>query len=143
MRHFHKLLILVPVSFFALVGCNQAEQATKQVENAAKPAADVATSTVKKVTGEGVTGLLGAVAKTKAAVESGDFATAKKEFKSFEGIWKTAQAGVKTASGDKYETIVKTVDEIKGLMKESKPNKEKVLSALQSLTKNLKPGSKS
>lgn len=143
MRHFHKLLIVVPMSFIALVGCSQAEQASKEVQNAAEPAAKVATSTVKEAAGEGINGLLGAVAKTKAAVQSGEFETAKKEFTSFEKIWKTAEAGVKTASGDKYDTIVKTVGEIKGLMKESKPNKDKVLSALQSLTKNLKPGSKS
>ncbi|MDJ0618597.1 MAG: hypothetical protein QNJ63_17945 [Calothrix sp. MO_192.B10] len=142
MRHFHKLLVLVPVSFFALVGCQQAEQATKQVETTANPAADV-TSAVKKVAGEGVGSLLDAVTKTKAAVESGDFATAKKEFTAFEGAWKTAQAGVKTASGDKYDTIVKNVNEVKSLLKESQPNKEKVLSALQSLTKNLKPVTKS
>ncbi|MDJ0795791.1 MAG: DUF4363 domain-containing protein [Calothrix sp. MO_167.B12] len=142
MRHFHKLLVLVPVSFFALVGCQQAEQATKQTETVANPAADV-TSAVKKVAGEGVGGLLDAVTKTKAAVKSGDFATAKKEFTAFEGVWKTAQAGVKAASGDKYGTIVKSIDEVKGLLKESKPNQEKILSALQSLTKNLKPATKS
>ncbi|MDJ0675296.1 MAG: DUF4363 domain-containing protein [Calothrix sp. MO_167.B42] len=143
MKHFHKLLIVAPMSFLALVGCSQAEQASKEVENAAKPAANVATSTVQKAAGEGINGLLGAVAKTKAAVKSGDFETAKKEFASFEETWKTAQAGVKTASGDKYDTIVKKVDEIKGLMKESKPNQDQLLSALQSLTKNLKPGAKS
>ncbi|WP_088240782.1 DUF4363 domain-containing protein [Calothrix rhizosoleniae] len=135
MKHFHKLLILVPVSFFALVGCSQAEKATKQVENAASPAANLAKSAVKKVAGEGVSGLVGAITKTQTAIKAGDFKTAQTEFKAFQNTWKTLGDGIKAKSAKTYDAIEKNAKEVNGVLNSSKPDQGKALKALESLGK--------
>jgi hypothetical protein len=141
MRHFHKLLILIPLSLITLVGCGEAakegsKEATKKVETLASPASDVKTA-VKKVAGEGVGGLIDTVTKTQAAIKAGDFKTAKTEFQAFEGTWKKIEDGIKAKSGKSYDAIEKSVGEVNGVLNASKPDKETALKALESLTKEI------
>ena len=150
MRHFHKLLILVPLGLITLVGCGKTEEATKngvkeanqKVETVAKSASDVKTA-VKKIAGEGVTGLVDAVTKTQAAIKTGDFKTAKTEFKAFEETWKNVGDGIKAKSGKGYEAIQKSAKEVSGVLNSSKPDKDTALKALESLTKEIAALSKS
>jgi septal ring factor EnvC (AmiA/AmiB activator) len=77
------------------------------------------------------------VSKTKTAVTSGNFVQAKKEFNKFENAWKEVEDGIKAKSRDNYEAIEKSMDEISGELKASKPQKDKLLASLQSLTKTI------
>jgi hypothetical protein len=134
MIRFHSYFAAVSLSVMLLAGCNNAEQAGTQASPTASPAAKVdSTSTASG----GVSNLLGVVSRTKAAVNKGDFATAKKEFDGFEDSWKTVEDGIKAKSRDKYNAIEKNADQIEDTLKNSKPNKEKLSTALQSLEKDI------
>ena len=126
MKSFKPMLIIAGISLLTLVGCTNAEKATTETTS-------VATSNSTA----GNKGLLAVVSKTKTEVTSGNFVQAKKEFNKFENAWKEVEDGIKAKSRDNYEAIEKSMDEISGELKASKPQKDKLLASLQSLTKTI------
>ncbi len=141
MNRFQPMLIIAGISLLTLVGCSSGEKASTETSPGATPNASLAAAPGKSTKGNN--GLLAVVAKTKTAVTSGNFVQAKKEFDKFEDFWKEVEDGIKAKSPDKYKAIEKSSDEISGELKASKPQKQKLLTALQSLQKNITAVSKS
>lgn len=129
------------------MGCTNGEQATIETTPAATANttsnSNVAASPASTATTTANDGLLAVVAKTKTAVTSGDFVQAKKEFDQFEDVWKEVEDGIKAKSRDNYEAIEKNMDEISGELKSTQPQKDKLLTALQSLETTINAVSKS
>ncbi|MEH2023145.1 DUF4363 domain-containing protein [Nostoc sp.] len=140
MKRFKLISIVAGISLLALVGCNSPEQAT--TTPAVTPNASVASAPATTTT-TGNNNLLTIVSKTKAAVTSGNFVQAKKEFDKFEDAWKEVEDGIKVKSRNNYETIETNLDEVTAELKASKPQKDKLLTALQSLEKTITAVSKS
>lgn len=138
--HIHKTFAALGLSVMLLAGCNNAEQAGTQTAPTASPASKVESSA--NTGSKGNAALLNVVSKTKAAVNKGDFATAKKEFDGFENAWGKVEDGIKAKSRDKYDAIEKNADQIENTLKGSKPSKEKLSTALQSLEKDINTVSK-
>jgi hypothetical protein len=76
-------------------------------------------------------GLAGVVAKTKAAIDTGDFAKTGEEFKQFEGAWAKVKAGVQTKSPDTAKAIEDAQKNVTAAIKAGE--KEKVLQSLKIL----------
>jgi hypothetical protein len=139
---FHQLLVVTNISLILLAGCGNPEQSSTQTSPTANPASTVSKGTGSQANGKGAGSLLGVITKTKAAVNKGDFATAKKEFNGFETVWGKVEDGIKAKSKSNYDSIEKNLDEVTNLLKDSKPNKDKVNAALQSLEKDINAASK-
>lgn len=139
--HIRKTFAALSLSVMLLAGCNNAEQAGTQAPPTADPASKVE-SNASASSKKGVGTLQSVVSKTKAAVNKGDFATAKKEFDGFENAWGKVEDGIKAKSRDKYNAIEKNADQIEDTLKNSKPSKEKLSTALQSLEKDINAVSK-
>ena len=78
------------------------------------------------------------VAKTTKAVNAGNFAKAQEEFKDFDdGNWMHVEDGVKAKSANTYKQVEDNLDSVNNGIKAAKPDKAKVLAALQSLSKTL------
>ncbi|MEH1787227.1 DUF4363 domain-containing protein [Nostoc sp.] len=146
MNRFNPLLIVALISMMALVGCNNGEQSsTTQTPPAGTSASETATSPTPTSTTTATTpvattdfqGLQGVVTNTKAAVEAGNFSKAKGEFEKFEGFWSKVEDGVKAKSPTTYKEIEDKADETKAGLKVSAPNKQKVLTALEVLNKDI------
>ncbi|MEH2257375.1 DUF4363 domain-containing protein [Nostoc sp.] len=142
MKRFQLMSSVAGISLLALVGCNSPEQPTTQTTpqvtpNASAASAPATTSTISN------SSLLTIVSKTKAAVTSGNFVEAKKEFDKFEDAWKEVEDGIKVKSRNNYETIETNMDQVTGELKASKPQKDKLLTTLQSLEKTITAVSKS
>jgi len=141
MKSFKPMLIVASISLLTLVGCNKPKQtATETIPATASNSTEKAPT---KTSTAGNTGLLTVVSKTKTAVKSGNFIEAKKEFDKFEDAWKEVEDGIKAKSRDNYEAVEKSMDEISGELKATKPQKDKLITALQSLEKTINTISKS
>lgn len=127
------VLIIGAISLLSLVGCNSDKVADTQTS----PEASQGSSVGATGSQSGFNSLLGVVSNTKAAVEAGNFAKAKDEFNKFEGNWNKVEDGVKAKSPTSYKAIEDNADQVNGELKASTPNKAKVLTALQSLQKNI------
>lgn len=92
------------------------------------------TSAISKID---IAGLLDNLANIKKASEAGDFAKAREEFKAFDNSWKQQKNSIKTNSPDTFKAIKDSKDEVKKALKEEKPTKDKVLTALQTLEQQL------
>jgi hypothetical protein len=134
---FYQILIAANISLMVLAGCSSPEQASTQNSPTATPASTVSKETASPASGDGASSLLGVITKTKTAVNKGDFATAKKEFDGFETVWGKVEDGIKAKSKSNYDAIERNLDEVTNLLKDSKPNKDKVTVALQSLEKDI------
>ncbi|MBA2750077.1 MAG: DUF4363 domain-containing protein [Tatlockia sp.] len=132
---FSHVLMVGAISILALTGCNNAE--TTQSSPEANSAAPVATTSTA-----GYAELLAVVTGTKTSVEAGDYAKAKTEFAKFEDNWKPVENGIKVKSGDSYKAIEDSLDTINAEFKGSTPNKDKVLTALQSMETTINSVSK-
>ncbi|MEA5549664.1 DUF4363 domain-containing protein [Anabaena cylindrica UHCC 0172] len=141
MKRFQSILIISSISLLTLIGCTDTEKATTETTPAPITNSTVAAPTTTSTKGND--GLLSVVSKTKTAVTSGDFVQAKKEFDQFEDAWKEVEDGIKAKSLANYEAVEKSMDEISGELKASKPQKDKLLTALQSLEKTINTVSKS
>ena len=133
---FRRVLIVGAISILALTGCNNAEttQSSPGESNTSNPVAT--TSSVV------YPGLLAVVSSTKASVEAGDYTKAKTEFAKFEDNWKPVEDGIKAKSGDSYRAIEDSLDTVSAELNGSKPDKDKVLTALQSMETNINSASK-
>jgi hypothetical protein len=140
MKSLKPILIIAGISLLTLVGCNNAEKATTETTPAA--ASNSTATAPAKTSTAGNKGLLAVVSKTKTAVTSGNFVQAKKEFDKFEDAWKEVEDGIKAKSRDNYDAVEKSMDEISGELKATKPQKNKLLGSLQSLEKTINAVSK-
>lgn len=141
MRRFHQLVIVASLSFITVTGCsNNAETPSSQASPGATTPATVKSASQNTTTSknEGIQGLLSVVSRTKAAADKGDFATAKKEYDEFEDIWQKIEDPIKAKFRGNYDAIEKNMDSVEDSLKDSKPTKEKVSAALQSLEKSVK-----
>jgi len=77
------------------------------------------------------------VTQTKGAVELNKFAKAKEEFSKFETYWEKVEDGIKTKSAATYKAIENDLDNITNGLRIPNPDKVKLLSDLQSLSKTL------
>jgi hypothetical protein len=141
MKRFQPILMIAGFSLLALIGCTSTETSTTETTPAATASSSVATPVT--TTNEGNNGLIAVLGKTRDAVTSDNFADAKKEFDKFEDVWKEVEDGIKAKSPDNYESIEKSMDEISGELKASTPQKDKLLTALESLEKTINAVSKS
>ncbi|MEH2048368.1 DUF4363 domain-containing protein [Nostoc sp.] len=146
MNRFNPVLIVSLISLMALVGCSKGDEPTAQTPPAGSSVSETSpssTPTTKADTAVSPTantdfkGLEGVVTNTKAAVEAGNFAKAKGEFDKFEDFWSKVEDGVKVKSPNAYKEIEDKSDELKAGLKASAPNKQKLLTALASLNKNV------
>jgi hypothetical protein len=135
MNHFQSILVISSISLLTLVGCADTEKATTETTPTASPNSTLATPA--KTSTKGNDGLLTVVANTKTAVTAGNFVQAKQEFDKFEDVWKEVEDGIKAKSSSNYEAVEKSMDDISGELKASKPQKDKLLTALQSLEKTI------
>lgn len=131
MRLSHAFIIgLIGIS--ALAGCSNANQGTTQTPPTANNSSSGGIANQ-----EGYKTLLGVVSNTEAAVEAGDFTKAKAEFNNFEKNWKQVEDGVKVKSPDSYKAIEDSLNQVNGEFRGSQPDKQNVLTALQSLRKTI------
>jgi hypothetical protein len=126
-------LLLVGTAILGLAGCGEPKASTLEA-----PVAQ-ASSTAEA---SGFTALQGVTDKTAAAVKSDKFDQAKTEFGQFETSWKTVEDGVKTKSSDTYKKIEEGLDTVNGELKNKQPDKAKVITALQSLSKEIMAAAK-
>jgi hypothetical protein len=126
-------LLLVGTAILGLAGCGDPEASTPEA-----PAAKASIATGAS----GFTVLQGVTDKTAAAVKSDNFDQAKTEFEQFEESWKTVEDGVKTKSSDAYKKIEEGLDTVNGEFKNKQPDKAKVATALQSLSKEITAAAK-
>lgn len=129
------VLIIGAIALLTLVGCSSPNQSTTQTP-AGSPAPNTGAAGVTTPQ-LGYQSLLGVVANTRAAVEAGNYAQAKAEFNKFEGNWKQVEDGVKAKSADSYKVIEDSLDRVTGQLRGAQPNKQQVLTDLQSLEKNI------
>jgi len=78
------------------------------------------------------------VSSTKAAVQTGNFATAKSEFDQFEDAWEKVEDGIKAKSPKEYEAVEEMTEKVMAELKKSQPSTDQVLAQLQSLEKTIK-----
>ncbi len=138
MIRFHKLLFVAPIALATLVGCNPSQETSTETSQPNPAATEVsAPETTTTESTASVEGLGTAVTQTMAAVEAGDFETAKKEFKTFGETWGNIEGEIKAKSAEGYESIEKTADEISAALKESTPNTDELMTKLESLKKEI------
>ena len=139
MARFNQILVVSAFTLLTLAGCEGAKEAsTPATSPASSPAATTVASPSKPAAVEGkYTELLTVVTKTKAAVESGNFANAKTEFGKFEDAWKKVEDGIKAKHPKSYKAIEDGTDKVMAEVKKSKPTKENVLTQLNSLEKTI------
>lgn len=129
------LSIFCLVSALTFTGCKNADRAETQIPPETQSPAQ--TEKVETASPEGTEGLSSIVSKTKTAIETGDFSKAKQEFNKFEDVWKTVEDGIKEKSPESYDAIEESLDGVTLELKKSAPNKNKVLTELQSLEQNI------
>ncbi len=125
------LLTISIIGILALSGCNAANKSVN-VDAAGKSATEMATAVKDKATTavSGFTGLTGAIAATKNAVETGDFAKAKTEVAKFESYWSKVEDDVKAKSPAVYDAIESSMKNVEKAVNSS--DKTKALDALKS-----------
>jgi hypothetical protein len=131
MKCFKPISSLVVMSLLTLLGCTNPEQAT--IPTTVNP--NLASAPEKPASGNN--SLLTIVSKTKTAVISDNFGQAQQEFDKFEGAWKEVEDGVKAKSHQNYDVIETNLDNLTQELKATKPQKAKVMTALQSLEKTI------
>lgn len=128
-------LLLVGFAILGLAGCGEPQASTPEAPTTQASSTAVSPSA-------GFTALQGVTDKTAAAVKSDKFDQAKTEFEKFETSWKTVEDGVKAKSSDTYNKIEEGLDTVKGEFKNKQPDKAKVTTALQSLSKTITSAAK-
>jgi high-affinity Fe2+/Pb2+ permease len=125
------LLTIAVVGMLTLTGCNTDDKAAN-IDTAVKTTTDLASTVKDKATGAvaGFTGLNSAISATKAAIETGDFATAKTEVAKFEGYWSKVEDDVKAKSPAVHEAIEISMKNVEKAVNSS--DKTKALDALKS-----------
>jgi hypothetical protein len=126
------LLTIALIGTLALTGCKTDDKSMTNLDTAVKNTTDIATTIKDKATGAmtGFTGLTSAIAATKTAVETGDFAKAKTEVAKFESYWSKVEDNVKAKSPAVYEAIETSMKNVETAVNSS--DKTKALDALKS-----------
>jgi hypothetical protein len=124
LRFKQTLITFSAFGLLALSGCNSTENSapTEAPPPSAPGAANVAPE---------FQGLAGVVAKTKAAIDTGDFVKTGEEFSQFEGSWAKVKEGVKLKSPETFTTIEDAQKNVTAAIKAA--DKEKVLRSLKIL----------
>jgi hypothetical protein len=112
-----------------LSGCNSAENSAPV--GAPPPGAPPLGAPGAAAVAPEFQGLAGVVAKTKAAIDTGDFAKTGEEFSQFEGSWAKVKEGVKTKSPETFTAIEDARKNVTAAIKAA--DKEKVLRSLKIL----------
>lgn len=143
-----RILAAGMLTALVLFGCTQPETAAPSASNSsASDSTTTSTSTSNPTTSaqaetEGFEGLTSVVAQTKTDVTAGDYAKAKAEFDRFEEYWSQVEDGVKAKASDTYNTIEENADKVTEELKQSQPNKDQVLSMLNTLEQNVNTAAK-
>jgi hypothetical protein len=126
------LLTIALVGTLALTSCKTEDKTITNVDTAVKNTTDLANTVKDKATGAmaGFTGLTSAIAATKTAVETGDFAKAKTEVAKFESYWSKVEDDVKAKSPAVSEAIETSMKNVETAVNSS--DKTKALDALKS-----------
>lgn len=137
MARFNQILVLSAISLLALAGCDSAKEASTPPTSPAPVPAATDVKTEKAASQGNYAELSGMVSSTKAAVQAGNFATAKTEFDKFEDAWEEVEDGIKAKSPKDYEAVEDTTEKVMAELKKSQPSKDQVLAQLQSLEKTI------
>jgi len=136
-RFNQKLFVASAIALVALTSFKATEQsAFANTSTGTKP---VAAAPVKT---SGFTALQSVVAKTKSSVDAGNFAKAKEEFSKFGDAWKKVEDGLKKKSPSAYKSIETSVEAVTKNLKAAKPDKAKLVAALQSLDRAISKAAK-
>lgn len=141
----YRIWIAVTLTLLALTACNNPNQpaanstqspaATTQTATSPETLASSAATADPKTTFALMKKI---VAKTTAAVKAGNFGKAQQEFQNFDdGYWSKVEDGVKAKSAKTYKQVEDDIDDITNGLKATQPNKAKILTALQSLSKSI------
>jgi hypothetical protein len=128
-------LLLVGSAMLGLVGCGEPQASAPDAPTAQASSAAVSPNA-------GFTTLQGVTDRTASAVKSDKLDQAKTEFETFETSWKTVEDAVKAKSSDTYNKIEEGLDTVNGEFKSKQPDKAKVTTALQSLSKEITAAAK-
>ncbi|MBL1178721.1 DUF4363 family protein [Pantanalinema sp. GBBB05] len=158
MSYTNRLIAIAALCFLALAGCNTGEQANTPPASSTAPTAEQSTTAQPSTSPSATSGktdtkteasanqpgfqaLTNVVAKTKTAVNAGDFTKAKDEFDQFEDSWSKVEDDVKAKSAKTYDAIEEGMDQTTAAIKAS--DKTKALAALQTLDQNIATAAKS
>lgn len=142
MTRFNQALIIGATSLLTLAGCSKTEQPASEISPSPMATASSPAESMQPETADNFKGLMGVVANTRVAVETGDYTKAKQEFKQFEGFWSKVEDGVKEKSSDTYNTIEDAMDQISSEVSASQPDQAKALAALKTLEDSINSASK-
>ncbi|MBV8884002.1 MAG: DUF4363 domain-containing protein [Chroococcidiopsidaceae cyanobacterium CP_BM_RX_35] len=132
----YRIWIASILTLLALTACNNPNQPASNIQSpaATTPASSAATADPKTTFAL----MKEIVAKTTASVKAGHFDKAKQEFQNFDdGYWSKVEDGVKAKSATTYKQVEDDMDNVTNGLKAAQPNKAKVLTALQSLSKSI------
>ncbi|MGB7247873.1 MAG: hypothetical protein WBC73_02960 [Phormidesmis sp.] len=125
------------LSLFTLVSCSSNSRPTVTLPAEVTPTATASDTTAMPASQAVSTGELSAmsvqVAETKAAVEAGNFDTAKIASSKIEDAWKQVEDGIKEKDKTAYDTIETHLDATNRSLKGSSPDAKAVLGHLTEL----------
>jgi uncharacterized phage infection (PIP) family protein YhgE len=113
-----------------------AADTAKNAADTAKNAAGTAAEMAGKAMGmkDGVMGMKDGIAAAQTAIKAGDFQAAQTEVTKLKESWGKISETVEKQSGVSYKTINDGLANVETSLKDAKPDKDKVVSQLQSLT---------
>ena len=124
------------LSLFTLAGCSSSSTPTATLPAETTPTATTSETTISTnqsvSTGE-LSDMSMQVAETKAAVEAGNFDTAKTTSGKIEDAWKQVEDGIKKKDKTAYDTIETHLDATNRSLKGSSPDAKAVLGHLTEL----------
>jgi glycerophosphoryl diester phosphodiesterase len=138
MARFNQILVLSAISLIALAGCDSAKEPSTPQTSCAPLPAGTDVKTEKAASQVNYAELSGMVSSTKAAVQTGNFATTKSEFDQFEDAWEKVEDGIKAKSPQEYEAVEEMTEKVMAELNKSQPSTDQVLAQLQSLEKTIK-----
>ena len=124
------------LSLFTLVGCSSSSTPTATLPAEITPTAttsETTASTSQPVSTGELSAMSVQVAETKAAVEAGNFDTAKIASSKIEDAWKQVEDGIKEKDKTAYDTIETHLDATNRSLKGSSPDAKAVLGHLTEL----------
>ncbi|MFM7450560.1 MAG: hypothetical protein ACKO24_18410 [Leptolyngbyaceae cyanobacterium] len=135
---FHSYFLAVMLAGAILAACNSPTPPppTEALTTAPSPVGS-ATVPASRDSKAQFTGMQTVITDTQAALNGGDVAKAQATFAGFESYWEQVEDGVKAKSAETYKEIEDDMDTIAIGLKGTNPDKVKVVTALQSLSKKL------
>ncbi len=132
-----RILVVSTLVLLTLTACNS-QQPTAGNSPAPTASASPKAAPASTAGKDNVTELKGYVTETLTAVKANNFAKAKQGYNKIEGKWSKIEDGVRTKSQDTYIKIEKDLSQVVNTVeKPAKPDKNKAIAALNSLSKTL------